>query len=76
MSKQTYICHVFTVDPGRTPEQAWKANTSYHHEGEDLVDANLPLAYCFAIIATAIPIGINGTLLRFHKGHSTHAQRV
>jgi hypothetical protein len=48
----------------------------YGKEREDLGYKRFLRSIFVTLLATVIPLAINGALSRFQKGHSTHAQRV
>ncbi|KAG9232593.1 hypothetical protein BJ875DRAFT_544395 [Amylocarpus encephaloides] len=73
-SRQISDYRIYSAVPGSTVESAWKVLTNVK-QGLDLL-TSVYLIYSASLVATMVPVAINGALSRFHKGHSTHAQRI
>jgi hypothetical protein len=65
---------IFEAIPSNTPESAWIVLTNYHSDCVSRL--SVFLIYIAFLLVTVVPLAINGALSKFHKGHSTHAQRV
>ena len=76
MTGQIYDYEIYHVAPGRWPKDAWRVHFSYNIEGEDPRDYIESRSLQLSFFITAISVAITGAFSRFHKGHSTHAQRV
>jgi hypothetical protein len=75
-SRQSDDYRIDEASPGDPAERAWRV-LSNHEEGSDfLTKASDYLSIGASLLATMVPVAINGALSRFHKGHSTYDQRV
>jgi hypothetical protein len=71
-----------SADPGRKSTDPWTVTMAptagaLRRMFEDSVGLrNFFMAFLFSFLATLVPVAIIGGLSKFHRGHSTHAQRV
>ncbi|CZR56266.1 uncharacterized protein PAC_06154 [Phialocephala subalpina] len=75
-SRQSDDYQIYEAIPGHTAERAWWVFTNHEEDSDLLTNASHYLEFGASLLATVVPVAINGALSRFHKGHSTHAQRV
>jgi hypothetical protein len=67
---------IYKAIPGHTAEKAWRVLTNYKESSDFLTKAIQYSPLGASLLASMVPVARNGALSGFHKGHSTHAQRV